>query len=50
MSNKRKKPSNTFWTLVIMLVINLIAKLIFSLFKKNTNDQRKNKKHRTSSY
>ena len=26
MSNKRKKPSNTFWTLVIMLVINLIAK------------------------
>jgi len=38
MSKKRKEPSITFWTLIIMLVFNLIAKLLFSLFRKKTND------------
>ena len=38
MSNKRKEPSTAFWTLIIMLIINLVAKLIFSLFRKKTND------------
>ena len=38
MSNKKKEPSIAFWTLIIMLIINLIAKLVFSLFRKNTND------------
>ena len=38
MNKKRKEPSITFWTLIIMLIFNLIAKGIFLLFRKKTND------------